>query len=379
LCDGYVRTAEGEPIQGAIIDGGDDLEKRTSFSDGVYQFFVPPGWSGTLTVSKDNILFKPAQYTYTNLNTHMYEQNFIEYKPRISGFILDKYGEGLEQANVSANNGGASGVSDANGFYEIIVPLNWSGTVTVNKSGWNITPQQVSYSNLVTDQNDQNYSAYQPTISGRVEDEEGLALEAVQIDIEGVGALLTDPNGQYQIDVPYMWSGQITASMTDWGFLPRYRSYYNVTTDRTNQDFTSFQPKISGYVRKSDGSAIVQATLQASNGGPSALTNGDGYYELTLPYYWSGVITISKDQMPFTPGERTYSNIIGNWSNQNYTVIDPKISGYVRTDNGSAVASVTVQANNGGGSVVTDSDGYYELTVLYNWSGVVTPNRVGCT
>ena len=376
---GYVRTAEGEPIQGAIIDGGDDLEKRTSFPDGVYQFFVPPGWSGTLTVSKDDILFEPAQYTYTNLNTHMYEQNFIEYKPRISGFILDKYGKGLEQANISANNGGASGVSDANGFYEIIVPFNWSGTVTVNKPGWEITPHQVSYSNLVTDQNNQDYSAYQPTISGHVKDEEGLALEAVQVDIEGVGALLTDPNGQYQIDVPYMWSGRITASMTDWGFLPRYRSYYNLTTDRTNQDFTSFQPKISGYVRKSDGSAIVQATLQASNGGPSAVTNSDGYYEIIVPYYWSGVISVSKNQMLFTPEERTYSNITGNSSNQNYTVIDPKISGYVRRDNGSAFGSVTVQANNGGGSVVTDSDGYYELTVLYNWSGVVTPNRVGCT
>jgi len=107
------------------------------------------------------------------------------------------------------------------------------------------------------------------------------------------------PVGVYQIDVPYMWSGKITASMTDWGFLPRYRSYYHLTTDRTNQDFTSFQPIISGYVRKSDGSAIVQATLQASNGGPSALTNADGYYEIlyltdtvgTFEFYANATIT----------------------------------------------------------------------------------------
>ncbi|MHC4643546.1 MAG: carboxypeptidase-like regulatory domain-containing protein, partial [Planctomycetota bacterium] len=374
---GYVRTAEGEPIKFATIDDGEYLEQRTTSSDGSYQFFVPPGWSGTLTVSKDDIVFKPAQYTYTNLNTHMYEQNFIEYKPKVSGFINDKYGYGLEQASVSADNGGASGFTDANGFYEILVPFNWSGTVTAYKSGWRITPYGISYNNLVTDQNDQNYSAYQPTISGHAKDTEGILPPGVTIDVQGIETLLTDANGYYRIDVPYKWTGRITPGMTGWGFVPSYRHYAILTIDRISQDFTAFQPEISGYVLKADGGGMEGTAVTANNGGGSSVTNSSGYYEITVPYNWSGMVSVSKVGYVFIPPNRTYSNLTGNWSNQNYTEFQPVISGYVKDDSGTGVEGVSVSADNSGGSDTTDATGYYEVSVPYNWSGTLTPAKTG--
>lgn len=48
------------------------------------------------------------------------------------------------------------------------------------------------------------------------------------------------------------------------------------------------------------------------------------------------------------------------------------ISGYVR-NNGMGVAGVTVEANNGGGSGVTDASGRYELLVPHAWYGSVAP------
>jgi len=374
---GYVRTAEGEPIDDAIIDGGEDLERRTTFSDGEYQFFVPPGWSGTLTASKDDIVFKPAQYTYTDLNTHMFEQNFIEYKPQISGFVLDKHGSGLEQANVSANNGGASGLTDANGFYEILVPLNWSGTVTAYKSGWKITPEGVSYNNLVTDQNDQNYSAYQPTISGHAKDKEGILLPGVKIDVEGIAALFTDVNGYYRIDVRYMWSGQITASMTDFGFLPYYRSYNKLTIDKTDQDFTSFQPKISGYVTSLDGGSVIAGVeVSADSIGVLVTTDFNGYYEFVVPYGWSGTVTLTCpwESWGFIPPGRSYSNVIANKSEQNYQGFQPTITGHIR--NGPVyLGDVTVTAE--GIGTYYSLAGSYRFTVPSGWSGTITPSRPG--
>jgi hypothetical protein len=39
------------------------------------------------------------------------------------------------------------------------------------------------------------------------------------------------------------------------------------------------------------------------------------------------------------------------------------------------IKDVSVDANNGGGSTVTDANGFYEVWVDYEWSGVVTPGR----
>ena len=54
------------------------------------------------------------------------------------------------------------------------------------------------------------------------------------------------------------------------------------------------------------------------------------------------------------------------------------ISGRVlEPDEVTPIAGVLVAADNGGGSDVTDPNGYYELTVAYGWSGVVDPNATG--
>ncbi|MHC4397372.1 MAG: right-handed parallel beta-helix repeat-containing protein, partial [Planctomycetota bacterium] len=374
---GYIKTFDNASFEGVAVSAGAGIESTTTDAGGYYELFIPPDWTGTLTATKDDIVFKPAQYTYTDLSEDLYEQNFIEYKPKISGFIHDKYGYGFEQANISADNGGASGLTDANGFYEITVPFNWSGTVTADKSGWRITPYGISYNNLITDRNDQNYSAYQPTISGHVKDEEGILLPAVTIDVQGIATLFTDANGYYQIDVPYKWTGRITPGMTGWGFVPSYRHYPLLTIDRTNQDFTSFQPDISGYVLKADGSGMEGAAVTANNGGGSFVTNSSGYYEITVPYNWSGMVSVNKVGYVFIPPDRTYSNVTGNLSNQNYTEFQPVISGYVKDGGGTGVEGVLVSADNSGGSDTTDPNGYYEVAVPYDWSGTLTPAKTG--
>ena len=61
---------------------------------------------------------------------------------------------------VSANYGGGSDLSDANGYYSLPVPWGWiRGTVTVEKARWTFTPDLRRYRGPITvDQVDQDYA-----------------------------------------------------------------------------------------------------------------------------------------------------------------------------------------------------------------------------
>jgi len=55
------------------------------------------------------------------------------------------------------------------------------------------------------------------------------------------------------------------------------------------------------------------------------------------------------------------------------------ISGTILDPNAAPVAGVSVNANNAGGSDITDVNGYYELEITSGWSGTVTPTKTDYT
>ena len=60
---------------------------------------------------------------------------------------------------IDADNGGSEGTTDANGFYEVWVDSDWSGTVTPTKQYYTFNPASISYFSVLADQPDQNYIA----------------------------------------------------------------------------------------------------------------------------------------------------------------------------------------------------------------------------
>jgi hypothetical protein len=108
---------------------------------------------------------------------------------------------------------------------------------------------------------------------------------------------------------------------------------------------------------------------------------------LAVDYGWSGVITLGKEGYVFEPNSDTYADVNHNYSDINYTatLLIYKIAGYVfGPDHITPVSDVNLSAENGGGpwtskygtgSSLTDSSGYYEVWVDYNWSGKVTPAK----
>jgi probable HAF family extracellular repeat protein len=74
------------------------------------------------------------------------------------------------------------------------------------------------------------------------------------------------------------------------------------------------------YVSGSVGVAGTGAVLQYTSNGPKSVTaDGSGNYSLTVPRGWSGTVTPYKAGYSFTPSSRSYANVQGNQSGQNYT------------------------------------------------------------
>ena len=77
----------------------------------------------------------------------------------ISGHVRDFNGIGVEGALIEVDGEPSSILTDVNGYYEIIVPYGWSGTVSASLNDWIFEPVIASYSNVTTDVNEQNFTS----------------------------------------------------------------------------------------------------------------------------------------------------------------------------------------------------------------------------
>jgi hypothetical protein len=77
----------------------------------------------------------------------------------ISGRIKNSCGVPIAGVLVDANNSGGQGTTDVNGYYEVWVDYNWSGTVTPTKEIHTFNPAEMVYVNVLADQTEQNYKA----------------------------------------------------------------------------------------------------------------------------------------------------------------------------------------------------------------------------
>lgn len=80
-------------------------------------------------------------------------------KYTISGHIRNECNVPVEGVLVDANNGGGQDTTDVNGFYEVQVNYNWSGTVTPTKNYYTFDPNWRSYADVLANQTEQNYQA----------------------------------------------------------------------------------------------------------------------------------------------------------------------------------------------------------------------------
>jgi hypothetical protein len=133
--------------------------------------------------------------------------------------------------------------TDGNGNYSLQVSYNWSGEVTPEKTGYTFTPGNHAYSNIQSDQIDQNFTAIlNILITGNV----GTSGVTLNYKVGGITkSVISDSKGNYTISIPYGWTGTVTPtkicggrnSLMRCSFAPSQKSYTNVTVDQKGQNF----------------------------------------------------------------------------------------------------------------------------------------------
>jgi subtilisin family serine protease len=277
-----------------------------------------------------------ATYTLEDVTAdHTVYVTFKELIFVISGYVLEQDGNTpVEGVPIQTDDNDINSVTDANGYYELLVDYNWSGIVTPQKEGYVFEPNGNTYTNVIEDYSDQNYIATLMTfkIAGYVlEQNYATPINDVNVSAEngggpwtsryGGGSWLTDANGYYEVVVDYNWSGKVVPAKYAYAFEPNKMEYVNVKSDSNDQDYigTLLTFIISGHIKNSCDVPIAGVSVDANNGGGQNTTDVNGFYEVWVDYNWSGTVTPGKAHYTFDPNSNAYAYVLDDVIDQNYT------------------------------------------------------------
>jgi hypothetical protein len=310
----------------------------------------------------------PKTYVYADAGT------WWTFKTKLNSQAVILGNVGVSGATLSYTDGTLKTVTaDSTGAYSITLPLNWSGTVTPAKSGYQFSPKSATFNNLTAPQTIQNFTA---TMIYVITGNAGIAGATLSYTDGVLQTTIADSSGNYSITVPSGWSGTVTPFKTSYTFLPASRTYSTVTSNQTAQNYiaTLITYTLTGNV------GVAGATLTYTDGGPkAAIADGTGNYSITVPLGWSGTVIPHKIGYAFTPANKIYNNVQSNQTSQNYTAAvcptcaDKDTTGVFRPSNGllylknlniTGYADVAINYGLGGDyPVVGDWDGNGTATI----------------
>ncbi|MCE5199707.1 MAG: hypothetical protein ABFD54_15315 [Armatimonadota bacterium] len=387
IISGYVRTANGIPIDDLSIDAYDSNVNgyntycRTD-SRGYYIIHVPAGWDGTVNVWENSEYYCiPQTRNYINVTTNLSNQNFQAVnKPIISGYVKTSNGTPVENVELYLHSENDYYYyyerTDSNGYYSFAVPNDWNGTIDIESQDLYVfSPQSRDFRNITSDQPNSNFEAIvKPVISGHIRTADGAAVCAYLSN--GINSYETDSDGYYSIPVQPGWSGAVTVqSHPLYVFTPESYNYANVTTDQPDQDYNATaKPTISGHIRAANGTAVEYVCIHTNDGWENYYTDSEGYYSIPVLSGWSGTVIVEPAYLyTFSPENRDYTNVIADITDQDYEAIARlAISGYIRTPSGTPVECAQINTSDGIQWADTNSSGYYSILVPTGWSGTVT-------
>ena len=224
---------------------------------------------------------------------------------KIRTFIISgKVGMG----GVTMNGLPGDPVTDTRGYYNATVGYGWSGKVTPIKEGFSFEPSGRIYDKVPSDQTNDNYAPkiIKYTISGQV----GIP----GVEMRGLPRNpVTDEAGYYTSTIDYGWAGTVKPVKEGYTFNPPRLSYTKVMANQKNQNYAAEQLTftISDVIMVS-GSPIPGVLASASNGGQSSVTDSRGRFNVTVPYGWSGELTLEKKGLEFDPPSRSFTNVTTN-------------------------------------------------------------------
>jgi|GEM_PF-7009111 len=229
------------------------------------------------------------------------------------------------------------------------------------------------------------------TISGRItESSTGDGMPGVDVDFSGLFPVVTNADGYYAKLVYQGYSGRSKPYKEYYEFEPDSIIYNNVQSDLVEQNYagTYIPPvfyKISGLITDQGTGSPAEGVVVQFTGLPPVTTDNLGYYEKDLGEGWSGTVTPAG--FNFSPPERTYTDLQGDFPNQDYvrlegglppgwgfTVTGVKHNLYIPVTTVPKVYGQAIQAGDYLGVFFIDENGFEHCggAVQYTGSGGVT-------
>jgi hypothetical protein len=171
ILSGHILESDfGTPVSDVNVvaenDGGSYTSRYgggrdTTDPNGRYEVKVDYNWSGVVTPSKYAYGFDPNSRLYVNTVSDQNDQDFAGrlLTFAISGFVRNPCDSPAANVVVSADNGGGNDITDPNGYYEVWVDYNWSGTVRPAREDYVFVPAETFYTDVLSDIPNQAYMA----------------------------------------------------------------------------------------------------------------------------------------------------------------------------------------------------------------------------
>ncbi len=380
---------------GSYTAGGLDLLVLKLYSDGTIDpSCVLPGSSNAVVKSTDaalsttliapfstgvtaEISVVPSQES--DSDAYLICEDLME----ISGYVRTEGGTGLEGVTITFSGGEGTATTDVNGYYLHEVSFGWSGTATPSLDGYEFSPESREYTEVTSDQTDQDYTGYfLYVISGVVTDGGGGGIDEVTIAFSNSGGeATTAADGSYTHTVKEGWTGDATPSKPCYTtFVPSFRHYDPVYSDQTGQDYTGtfVAPVISGTVLMVSSAAPVSGVVMSGLPG-NPTTDASGSYAATVDCLWSGTATPTKDRTVFSPRAQSYTDVSTSQTDDYTAYTGWYISGVVQTNGGAPLSGVTMTFRDDIDTtfILTGTDGSYSHLVRDGRTVTVTPEKVG--
>ncbi len=354
----YTAQIKKFTISGSVGEAGVTMvglpDSPVSGSDGTYKATIEFGGVVTVTPTKEGLTFNPISKQYSQVNKDYTGENYIPAP------ITFEISGSVGQSGVVLKGLPGDPISGTNGAYKAVVRYGWNDTVTPQKEGLNFNPPDRQYSNVISSQTYQDYTAEEITytISGSA-GAPGVVMKGLPNDP------VSTAEGTYLVTVKYGFTGKVTPEKPGFTFKPLYMTYSKVVADFRNQDYTPEEIKftISGSVGREG--VIIKGLPGDPTSGPG------GVYQVTVPFAWNGTVIPEKEGLIFTPDKKTYPSVTSNQMNQNYNAAPITF-----TISGSAgAAGVLIKGLPG--RIISGESGFYTANVEFGWNGMVTPEKAG--
>jgi len=145
------------PLSGVVMDGLPG--SPTTDASGYYEATVDCGWSGTVTPTMIRYVFSPHSRTYNNVSSDQAGQDYEAFPGWIiSGMVKTEADEGIGGVVIVFSGVETTATTDADGSYSHTVIEGWTGEATPARICYSFLPSSLSYSNLTSDQPNQDYT-----------------------------------------------------------------------------------------------------------------------------------------------------------------------------------------------------------------------------